>query len=107
MCHCHECQKRTGSVFGVQARFSKENVKITGNAKPYTRTGDSGGKVTFHFCTDCGSTVYWEVSALPDFLSVAVGNFTDSSFPAPLFSVYESRRHPWTEMPKLNVEMRG
>ncbi|MCZ6616567.1 MAG: aldehyde-activating protein, partial [Gammaproteobacteria bacterium] len=24
VCHCHACQRRTGSVFGVQARFSND-----------------------------------------------------------------------------------
>ena len=28
MCHCLECQKRTGSVFGTQARLPREFVTI-------------------------------------------------------------------------------
>lgn len=26
ICHCFECQRRTGSVFGVQARFPRQDV---------------------------------------------------------------------------------
>ncbi len=107
MCHCLECQKRTGSVFGVQARFSKDHVLIAGNSHNFKRKGDSGGEITFHFCPTCGSTVYWQVHAIQDFLSVAVGAFTNPQFPSPMFSVYESRRHPWTHMPHLNVEKLG
>ena len=33
-------------------------------------------------------------------VSVAVGAFADPSFPPPEDSVYESRRHPWVQLPE-------
>ena len=95
ICHCLECQKRTGSVFAVQARFPRAQVTIAGDAARWTRAGDSGGTATFGFCPTCGATVYWEPAAMPDFISVAVGAFADPSFPPPKVSVYEDRQHPW------------
>jgi hypothetical protein len=47
-----------GSVFGVQARIPHEQVTIEGQSTKWTRPSDSGGPVTFHFCPECGSTVY-------------------------------------------------
>jgi hypothetical protein len=98
-CHCLACQKRTGSTFGVQARYAREQVKIEGRASQYERVADSGNALRFHFCPECGSTVYWELGALPAFIAVAVGAFADPSFPAPAFSVYEARRHHWVDVP--------
>lgn len=95
ICHCLECQKRTGSVFGTQARFRRQDITIEGRSTAFSRAGDSGNTATLHFCPTCGSTVYWEPAALPDFVSVAVGAFADPSFPAPHVSVYEARRHAW------------
>lgn len=95
ICHCLDCQKRTGSVFGAQARFAREGVTIEGRASQWTRRGDSGESATFHFCPVCGSTVYWEMTGAPGFVAVAVGTFADPSFPPPRVSVYEERRHPW------------
>ena len=95
LCHCLECQTRTGSVFGVQARFPRASVAMEGRAAKWTRTGDSGGLCTFSFCSVCGATVYWEPAGLPDFVSVAVGAFADPNFPPPRVSVYEERQHPW------------
>jgi hypothetical protein len=92
ICHCLECQRRTGSVFATQARFPREHATIEGHTTQWTRVGDSGGSATFHFCPVCGSTVCWEI---PGFVYVAVGAFADPSFPPPQFSVYEGRRHPW------------
>ena len=95
MCHCLECQKRTGSVFATQARFAAEQVTIEGKAAQWTRVGDSGGAATFRFCPTCGATVYWEADGIPGFISVAVGCFADPNFPPPFVSVYEERQHPW------------
>ena len=95
ICHCLECQKRTGSVFGAQARFARQGVSIEGRSSEWTRVGDSGGAATFHSCPVCSSTVYWAPSEAPDLLYVAVGAFADPSFPPPFVSVYEERSHPW------------
>ena len=95
ICHCLECQKRTGSVFGAQARFPRERVTIEGCSAQWTGRGDDGPGATFHFCPTCGSTVFWEPADAPDLVTVAVGAFADPSFPPPTVSVYEERQHPW------------
>src|ERR1700761_3161976 len=89
ICHCLECQKRTGNVFATQARYARAGVTIEGRSTRWTRHGDSGGAATFHFCPVCGATVYWEPDSMPDFVSVAVGAFADPGFPPPHVSVYE------------------
>lgn len=99
MCHCLECQRRTGSVFGVQARFPRSRVTIQGRSTRYQRTADSGSQITFHFCPTCGSVVYYLPEAEPDTIAVPVGAFADPTCPAPTVSVYESRKHAWTETP--------
>jgi hypothetical protein len=99
MCHCLACQRRTGSAFGVQARWRADQVRIEGPSTIYVRTGDSGGVGTMHFCPTCGSTVYWTIDSMPDAVAVAVGAFADPSFPAPRISVYEARKHPWVAVP--------
>jgi hypothetical protein len=99
MCHCLECQKRTGSPFGVQARFPRAQVRIEGTASEFTRVGEQGNVITLRFCPTCGSAVYWTMSTQPDLVAVAVGNFADPAFPAPNFSVFEKRRHPWVVGP--------
>lgn len=99
MCHCLECQKRTGSPFGVQARFDRRQITAEGRATEFERVGDEGNRITFRFCPTCGSTVYWTLSGFPDLVAVAAGNFAERDFPAPRISVYERRRHPWVVVP--------
>jgi hypothetical protein len=100
VCHCVECQRRTGSAFGVAAFFPIEAAITAGRSATYERTGDSGGTLRFHFCPTCGSTVHWVRSAKPELIGVAVGAFADQDLPPPDREVYQERGHPWA---KLNL----
>jgi hypothetical protein len=97
MCHCLACQRRTGSAFGIQARFTSDHVSIVGRYTDYVRISDEDDRRahTFHFCPDCGATVFYTNPEAPDVIAVPVGAFADPAFPPPTVSVYESRRHPW------------
>jgi hypothetical protein len=99
ICHCLDCQRRTGSVFGEQARFPASAVEIDGRSTSWTRTADSGNRITFHFCPICGSTVFYRPEQEAELVAVPVGAFADPAFPDPGVSVYESRRHPWVIVP--------
>jgi hypothetical protein len=66
MCHCLECQRRTGAVLSNQARFAREQITFAGTATEWTRTAASGNALTFRFCPVCGSTVYWTGEGFPN-----------------------------------------
>jgi hypothetical protein len=99
VCHCLACQRRTGSVFGAQARFVEEDVRIEGRHTDYTRISDDGEARTSSFCPECGATVFFKLDSAPGFIAVPVGAFADPSFPPPVRSIYESRKHSWVVMP--------
>jgi hypothetical protein len=102
VCHCLECQKRTGSAFGAQARFRSEDVEfLSGEPATFSRVGDSGGGATFRFCPRCGSTVWYSIEGDPSVIAVTLGAFADPAFPPPRFSVYEGRKHGWVEIKEL------
>ena len=99
LCHCLACQRRTGSVYGIGAFFARDAVAVAGEIRDFTRSSDSGFDVTFHFCPNCGSTVWWEPKRRPDLVAVASGAFADPAFPAPTQSVNDRHRHFWVELP--------
>lgn len=99
LCHCLECQRRTGSVFAALAAF-RAPYKVSGQATEYVRTGDQGAKFRFRFCPACGSTVFHtEEGREHSSVAVAIGAFGDPAFPPPQVSVYDCRRHPWVQLP--------
>src|SRR5437870_1783821 len=74
MCHCLACQRRTGSAFGIQARFPSDRVQVAGRFSEYVRLADDGGEErTFRFCPDCGGTVFYTTAYAPDVIAVPVG----------------------------------
>jgi hypothetical protein len=56
LCQCYECQRRTGSVFGVQARLPVEHVTIEGRSTTWTFPTDSGKRAPFRSCDSGGAT---------------------------------------------------
>jgi hypothetical protein len=98
ICHCFACQQRTGSVFATLASFNSP-YKVSGTATEYLRTGDQGAQFLFRFCPICGTSLYHTEIGYDDRVSIAVGTFADPGFPAPTVSIYDSRRHPWVQLP--------
>ncbi len=94
-CHCLECQRRTGSIFGVGAYYDAGQIRIVGPHQLYIREGQKGRKLRMHFCPTCGTTVCWELDLRPNWIGVAVGAFGDREFPTPTRSVWERSRHAW------------
>lgn len=104
VCHCLDCQKRSGSAFAVQARFSDERVKVTGAFSEWSDVGENGKRATFRFCPVCGTTVTYSSEAMPGLTAVPVGTFADPAFPSPSVSGYEERRHSWAVIHGDNIE---
>jgi hypothetical protein len=104
VCHCLDCQRRTGSAFSAQARFPEAAVTVSGAANSYVRIADSGLRVTDSFCPQCGSVVAYRNEGMPGLIAVPLGAFADPEFPPPRFSVYEERKHRWTVVLGEDVE---
>ncbi len=98
VCHCLECQKRSGSAFATQARWRDEHVKLSGEYREWQREADSGHVATYRFCPHCGSTLAYVIEGWPGVTAIPVGAFADPDFPQPRFSVYEHRKHVWVEI---------
>ena len=101
ICHCLDCQRRTGSAFGMQAGFRKEQVEISGRFHNYSRVSEEADRKehVFHFCPECGSQVFYTEPTEPDLIVISVGSFADPAFPPPTTSGYNTRRHEWLDVP--------
>jgi hypothetical protein len=99
LCHCEACQRRTGTPFHFGATYPKERVRLEGERRVYERDADSGYGIRFHFCPNCGGTLYWEGDRNPAACGVAVGAFDTSDFPPPSDSIWEESMYPWLGLP--------
>lgn len=99
VCHCLDCKKRSGSAFAVQARWPAEKVRIEGQAKSWSKLTDSGNRISFHFCPECGSDVHYAIEGkFSGLIAIPLGAFNDPYFARPGFSVWEDRKNDWVEV---------
>lgn len=99
ICHCLDCQKRSGSAFAAQVRFPAAAVTVSGEAVEWT--AENGG--LFHHCPRCGSTIAF-AAAIPDTIAIPLGAFDDPHAFVPKVSVWEARKHPWLEIDSDSIE---
>jgi hypothetical protein len=100
MCHCRDCQRRSGSAFSVAVFYRRASVRVaSGTTTMFERDSASGFPVNFHFCPRCGSNMFWEPRRLPDLIGVAMGAFADPSFPCPEQSVWMKDKYAWLGLP--------
>ena len=99
VCHCLDCKKRSGSAFAVQARWPAEKVMIEGRSRSWSKLADSGNRISFHFCPDCGSDVHYVIDGkFAGLIAIPLGAFEDPYFVRPSFSVWEDRKHDWVDV---------
>jgi hypothetical protein len=107
-CHCLDCQRRTGSPFGVGAYYQAERVEISGTSREFARSTASGGTMRNYFCELCGATVYWRAEKFKGMIGIAVGAIADPGYPSPDRSVWEQSKHHWVEIaPAHEHRLRG
>ena len=104
VCHCLDCQQRSGSAFAAQVRFPAEQVTIAGNSTEYAHAGGGGNIARFHFCPTCGDSVYFTNDTIPETIAIALGTLANPFAFTPNFSVWENRKHDWIEITGDGIE---
>jgi len=75
MCHCSQCRRVTGHVMAATgARHIDFRLLSEGKLGWF----DSSAEARRGFCTQCGSTLFWQ-GAGRDYVSIAAGTLDDSS----------------------------
>ncbi|SPO07654.1 uncharacterized protein DNG_10349 [Cephalotrichum gorgonifer] len=63
VCHCTECQSRTGSAFGASAIFPKFTLPEGMPLACYARLTSSGDTLHCYFCKNCGTRILHTTAA--------------------------------------------
>ncbi len=94
-CHCHQCQKISGTGHASQAFFKEQDVAISGEPESYIFTADSGNTKTYHFCPTCGGRLHGLNSGRPGITIMPVGCMEDNGWFSPQAVAYTSCREAW------------
>ena len=82
ICHCTWCQRRTGSAFGVELVFEKDQVLFHSDSlSVYRKISDVSGRwLDQHFCNICGANIGLTLEAVPSIQSISVGSLDDQNW---------------------------
>lgn len=105
MCHCADCQRRSGSPFGMAVWLMEADVTISGETRAFAHASDKGRGMVNRFCPTCGSTICFTAVINPGLIAVPAGLFADPNTPPPQRSVFEERRHPWVAVPEAATRL--
>ncbi len=94
-CCCKDCQKATGTGHTTIIGIHKDQLSMDGTPVTYTNTGDTGGKVTRHFCGTCGGRLYTSGDHPGDFIMVQAGSLDDPAQISPESVIYVKDKQPW------------
>ena len=97
-CHCEDCRRATGSVFGTNLFVPENEVKISGNLSSYSHKSDSGSTMTKMFCSNCGSLMFGRNSAKKNIMSIRAGTVIQLDLIKPEINVFMDSKVPSTSI---------
>lgn len=101
-CHCHQCQRQTGSTSVVNAFFEADRLGLlSGELSAHTVKAGSGGPHDIMRCTSCGTALWSHYPGLGRLgAGLRVGTLDDSTAFRPDAAIYISERMSWVTPPQ-------
>ena len=97
-CHCEDCRRATGSVFGTNFFVPEDELEIFGEVSSYSHTADSGSTMTKRFCPNCGSLLFGYNSAKNNVVSIRAGTVDQLDLIKPVVNVFMDSKVPSTSI---------
>src|SRR6202035_4924267 len=90
ICHCHSCQRQTGSTYSLVVAVPRGSVSIDGSSlATFDTTTESTGTPTHRqFCRNCGSPLLSLADAAPDLAFIKAGTLDDNTELTPTVEVH-------------------
>jgi hypothetical protein len=98
-CHCKECQRQSGSAFGMSMPVKRDGLTVTGPTKKFSRIADSGNAVTGVFCADCGVRIYHALDTAQDVVALKPGTLDDTGWLQPSHFIWMKSAQGWVPVP--------
>ena len=108
VCHCTECQRQSGSGFGMSAVVPRQDFAFTkGKPRRYSRTADSGRVIDGDFCGACGVRPIHYPRANEKVAILKPGTLDDTSWLVPVGHIWTGSAQAWIPIPKGSVIHEG
>ena len=98
-CHCHQCQRWSGSAFSLQAFVPENMVAVTGPVVLYERTTEDRTSRQ-RICGVCHSRIYNTNTRRPGLAVVRAGTLDDSAALECRAHIFTGSRQHWFDLPQ-------
>jgi hypothetical protein len=94
VCWCKDCQ-HIASNGTVNIMVPTDSLTCSGELSEFVSTAASGNEIKRRFCTRCGSHLFANSSARPQFTVVRAGTLDDPSSIRPTANIWSSSAPAW------------
>jgi hypothetical protein len=100
VCHCTECQRQSGSAFGMSMPVPRTGFFVRqGEPRTWRRTAASGRTVDCAFCPDCGSRLFHLPTRNDAVVNVKPGTLDEPDRVRPVGHLWTASAQPWVVIP--------
>ncbi|HEY5237025.1 MAG TPA: GFA family protein [Rhizomicrobium sp.] len=99
-CHCHDCQRQTGSAFVLNALIEADRVEATGETEAVSMPTDSGRAHDIYSCPKCKIALWSTYGGRTAIHFVRVGTLDDPSVMPPDVHIFTRSKLPWVTLPE-------
>jgi hypothetical protein len=99
-CHCHDCQRQTGSAFAINALIETDRIDLlSGEPKPIRMPTDSGGVHDIYRCPTCQTALWSDYGGRPKVRFVRVATLDDPEAMPPDAHIFTRSKLSWVGLP--------
>jgi hypothetical protein len=102
-CHCHDCQKRSGSAYSFPVIVRSADLAVSGAVEIERLATRSGRQIEHTLCPRCRCRVFSRAVATPDHASLRAGTLDDASWVVPIVQVWVESALPWAVIPGVRI----
>ncbi len=97
-CHCRDCQKQSGSAFGLSLIVEAAAIEFTDGREQlrfWDTRGDDGSIKRCAFCPHCGTRIYHGDDDDGTPISIKGGSLDDTGWLQPVAHIWLRSAQPW------------
>lgn len=104
-CHCTDCQRRSGSAFGIQQSVLAADLKIEGELLRGEHVQPSGAVAGIYACKKCLTRIYTDNNLRPGIVNLRAGTLDSSRHMTPAAHLWVKSKQPWVVIPDDAIVM--
>ncbi|MDY6956836.1 MAG: GFA family protein [Pseudomonadota bacterium] len=97
ICWCRDCQHLSANG-SVNVLVPEDTLSIRGTLAEYTKSADSGNRVTREFCPSCGTHLFARSAARPHLRVLRAGNLDEPASIRPQLNIWTASAPAWACM---------